>query len=171
MGIKEIIMIMGAILILGLISLSLNSQIFLNYETIMENDLNYMAFGIAQQYIDEAKSKDFDERIITSIPNGLPATFTATANLGPDANESYSNKHMDSFDDIDDFNGLVVTDTLEQKAIFVTSIQVGYINDQLPDSFQVNPTFYKRMRVTTISKFYDMKPITANYIFAYMGGI
>ena len=96
-------------------------------------------------------------------PTGLPNTFTATGNLGPESGEVYPN-----YDDIDDFNGF--TDIIQTpRADFAVTIAVGYVTESMPDSVYVTPSFYKKMTVNVTNAIISSYPISADYIFGYWG--
>jgi hypothetical protein len=147
MGKAELLILLGAIVIWGIFTLSVNKARFNNEVSIMQSQFEISAVGIANSYLEEAKSKAFDEILLgSSTPSTLPDEFTAPGNLGIDTGEIYPN-----FDDIDDFHNYTVSDTSAEGFVYTVSITVGYVATSDFDNFSAIRTFYKRMNVTISS--------------------
>ncbi|MCK4689994.1 MAG: hypothetical protein KAT41_06845 [Candidatus Marinimicrobia bacterium] len=146
MGKAELLILLGAIVIWGIYTLSINEARFNNEVSIMQSQFEISAVGIANSYLEEAKSKAFDEILLSStsstFSDSLPGEFTALDGLGIDADEIYPN-----FDDIDDFHNYTVSDTTSEGFVYTVSITVGYVATSDFDNFSANRTFYKRMNV------------------------
>jgi len=146
MGKAELLILLGAIVIWGIFTLSVNKARFNNEVSIMQSQFEISAVGVANSYLEEAKSKAFDEILIGSTPSNLPDEFTEPGNLGVDAGEIYPN-----FDDIDDFHNYTVSDTTSEGFVYTVSITVGYVATSDFDDFSAIRTFYKRINVTISS--------------------
>jgi len=155
MGQSELLLVIGAIVIFGLISLSVNRHILVNSDAVYGQQAELYAVSVAQRYIEEAKMKAFDENSINNSV-GAPSSFT---NPGKNGGETYPN-----FDDVDDFDGFSPPPTSE----FINSINiaVGYVTDANLDSVVSTKTYYKKMTVTVQSDYLN-HPVEANYVFAY----
>ncbi|MFQ5771795.1 MAG: hypothetical protein ACE5HX_14770 [bacterium] len=160
MGQRELLLTLGAIVIFSLTTLTVNRLTVRNSEAVYGQQAEFYALSVAQQFVEEAKVKAFDENTIAGNPISMPGGFTSTP-MGPGVSESYPN-----FDDVDDFNGLTTTVTTKMGPMSV-NIAVDYVQDTNLDSI-VNPTktFYKKMTVTVQSA-YLPNPVTARYVFAF----
>ena len=153
---SELLLVLGAIVIFGLISLSVNQHILVNSDAVYGQQAELYAVSVAQRYIEEAKMKAFDENAINNSV-GAPSSFT---NPGKDGGETYP-----LFDDVDDFNNF--SSTLTELGTMNVSITVGYVTDANLDSIVVGTkTYYKKMTVTVQSDYLN-HAVEANYVFAY----
>ncbi len=139
MGTSETILTIGALMLLSLFSLTLNSHMVYDHTVIYHSEQVLEAIGQAQLYIEEAENLRFDE---DNSAQAI-ASYTEPGDLGPDSGESYGN-----FDDVDDFNGFSVTDSLSNSIPFTINISVHYVdpdNDYRQISTQ---SYYKEISVT-----------------------
>ncbi len=163
MGRAELLILLGAIVIWGIFTLSVNKSRFNSEVSIMQSQFEISAVGIANSYLEEARSKAFDEILLSSTPSTLPDEFTAPGNLGVDAGEIYPN-----FDDIDDFHNYTVSDTTLEGFFYTVSITVGYVATSDFDNFSTIRTLYKRTNVTISSP--DLSNnLNLSRIYAYIG--
>ncbi|MDZ7261547.1 MAG: hypothetical protein ONB05_05515 [candidate division KSB1 bacterium] len=159
MGTRELLLVLGAIILFSMTSLSVNRTIFYNKEAIWANEFEAAAIAIAQQYIEEAKTKAFDEVIYSTVPTG-PSDFTRPSSLGPEAGETYP------FDDFDDYNGFVTTVGTPRNS-YTVSIQVGYVFDGAPDSLLSAQTYCKKITVTVANDLLPTVSISAHFVRGY----
>ena len=160
MGQRELLLTLGAIFIFSTITLRINQATVRNSESIYDRQAEFYALSVAQRFIEEAKTKAFDEFTIAGNPGSIPGGFNATP-MGSGPLENYPD-----FDDIDDFNGYSATIDTKMGQMSV-SVDVDYVEDSDLET-TVNPTrtFYKRMRVTVQSD-YLLSPVIAEYVFAF----
>jgi len=161
MGKGDLILVIGGLLILSMFTLSINNSIRENQTTLYSSESILNALAIAQKFIEEAEALRFDENKSATIPS----SFTNPSRLGPDGNESYPH-----FDDIDDFNGFTVTDTLSGNVPYTIQVRVFYATLSKPDKVSTSRTYFKRMEVTISSPFMNDvsdKKITLKKLFAY----
>jgi hypothetical protein len=107
-----------------------------------------LATTISTSYIELAQGLAFDERTeISNLAIGNPSILTEPKNLGPD---SAGEDSIATFNDFDDFNGLVVekTPTGTNKR-FKTSFTVSYVNPNNVDVVSNTQTFVKRIDLKT----------------------
>jgi hypothetical protein len=96
----ETILTIGALVILGLFTLSLNAnQTRETYQMYQSQQLGE-ALLVAQRFIEEAEQMYFDNNFTSTTPDYFCST------LGPESGETYS-----TFDDVDDFNNYQVNIT------------------------------------------------------------
>ncbi len=151
----------GGFLLLSIFTLSINNTIRDNQETLYSSESVLNALSLAQKYIEEAEALRFDEKKSATIPS----SFTNPSRLGPDKKEYYP-----YFDDIDDFNGFTLTDTLSGNVPFKIQIRVFYTTLSNPDKISTRRTYFKRMVVYISSPFFKNikdKSIVLKKLFAY----
>ncbi len=160
MGSRELILTIGAIVIFSLTTLSINRLTLGNSEATINQQIELYALNLAQRFIEEGKTRAFDETTIANTPASMPAAF-GTPPLTHGVSESYP-----SFDDVDDFNGLTLTEATPVGQMQV-NVAVNYVSEANLDSV-VNPTktFYKKMTVTVTSDALAI-PVRSEYVFAY----
>lgn len=160
MGQRELLLALGAITLFSITSVTINRLSLRNSEAIYAQQAEFYAVSVAQQFVEEAKTKAFDELSIVGNPATMPSGFSPTP-MGPGVDESYPN-----FDDVDDFNGYTTTLSTDMGDMNVT-IAVDYVSDANLDSV-VSPvkTFYKKMFVTVQSDYLN-SPVAVQYVFAF----
>ena len=146
MGRAEMLILLGAIMIYGIFSVSVNDARFKNEYRIIQSQFEILAVAIANSYLEEGKSKEFDEVFTGTPPTTLPDNFTDPASMGTDTGETYPN-----FDDLDDFNSYSLTDTSSIGFVYTVSISVTYVTTSDFSTASASRTFYKRMDVTVSS--------------------
>ncbi len=161
MGYRELLLTLGAITIFGLTMLGVNEHMISGTEGIYDQQAEYLAMNIAQKYIEEAKTKAFDEKSINKESSITQNSFTKNSSLGPDGGESYPY----NFDDVDDFDGLAVTDTSTVIAMDVL-ISVAYVRAANLTTPVTSKEFYKLMSVEVRNN-YLQYPVRAVYVFSY----
>ncbi|HUX59899.1 MAG: hypothetical protein ACYC49_10570 [Ignavibacteriaceae bacterium] len=137
----------GAMIILSFISLSFNSAV-LNTSTIdFQNKVSLTAISLADNMLEEIKSKSFDQATLQFPTNNL-ASLTPPSSLGPEAGEVYPN-----FNDVDDYNGFIDTVAAPYFETYYLSCKVEYVSGNSPDVVSSVQTFDKRVTVTVTSPY------------------
>ena len=161
MGQRELLLVLGAIILFGITMLSTNRYVRDQTESNIQREFEFYSISLAQSFIEEAKTKAFDEKVINGTVN-TPGQLTHWNSLGPDAGETHPN-----FDDVDDYNGLTLIDSTGRDE-FDVSIEVGYVLAETdPETMVNNRSWYKRMNVT-IANPYLIQPIVLGYVYAYI---
>ncbi|RMF61985.1 MAG: hypothetical protein D6743_12770 [Calditrichaeota bacterium] len=158
MGQRELLLTIGAIIIFSMTTLTVNELTLRNSDAIYRQQAEFVAIGEAQRFIEEAKTRAFDEKVINGRAVGANS-FTPPP-LGPDAAEAYPN-----FDDVDDFVVASLPDTISGIPMTV-NITVDYVSEANLDLVVAAKTYYKKMVVTVTTPFLP-SPVNAEYIFAY----
>jgi len=146
MNTGQTIISVGALAILSLIVLRINST-FLNTNTILyESKFDITAMSLATSIVEEATSKAFDEKTDSASVTSLSGL---TSSLGKESGEAYPN-----FDDFDDFDGYTITtrgDSTFESAVFDIVAHVYYVDPDNPDRKSSVPTWHKRIDVDVTS--------------------
>jgi hypothetical protein len=171
MGYQQLFLVLASVVLLTLLMVQINSNAVEGREALQQLELEQTAVGIAQQFIEEAKSKNFDELIGVIPPASMPGGFTPANALGP-GSDTYP-----QFNDVDDYNNLARTvyingvdfDAGATDGIpFTVGIKVNYVTDANPDSAVSAPTFLKRMTVKVASTWIP-DTVVVKHVFSYYG--
>ena len=171
MGTAQMLMVVVAMFLLGIIIFSANSTLADNDIVIKNSEFGVAAISLATSLIEEVEGKVFDEAANDSGVTKL-ANLTLPAYFGPDANESYrtTDSTMSDFDDLDDFDGFSIEyvsdpsrpqiatyrgDSKGFRADYLVKAKVVYVNagGGVADlnSFSASPTWHKKLIVTVTS--------------------
>ena len=168
------LMTIGALLLLGIFTLTANGLIAQNERIAEENEYTLTSLSIAQSIIDEAKSKAFDQTTL-SAPLDSALTLTLPDNLGPEPGESVPSPDSlsaeeylsrSTFNDVDDYNGYVRVVNTPRASGYTVSVSVMYASPSWPDSNLTTMSFCKRMSVTVTSP-HVSQPVSLHYAFIY----
>lgn len=152
-GISDLIQTMGAIIIFSLILLTANKMILSNTLREVESEAEGIAVVLAQNIIEEAQTKAFDENTNTSsiadLPKMIPEGFSS---CGPNGSETRS-----TFDDFDDYDGYSEeVDTKLGEDSFSINVEVSYVsspNFNMSSGSKIVPTNFKKILVTVTSDY------------------
>ena len=157
----ETILVIGAMVLLSIFALSMNSSITHNQAVLYQSEEILDALAVAQGYIEQTERLRFDEDKSATIPS----SFTYAGSLGPDSGEQYPN-----FDDVDDYNGLNIADSSSGNIAYSISVSVDYVTKSNPDTPISTRTYFKRMKVTVYSAALSELPtrsVEVKKLFAY----
>lgn len=136
----EVILTIGSLVLLTLFSLSLNGSIVQDNIQMYQSAQVTEALVLAQRFIEAAETAQFDENNSATIPSSFSST------LGPENGEVYPN-----FNDIDDYNGLLITQNWGGSISFTVRILVYYVTEAAPFSQTLSRTYKKYMEVQVTS--------------------
>ncbi len=156
-GIQSILAL-GGMIILALISMRFNSSVMQTSSSDFENKVYMTSFSIADNLIEEIKSKSFDQATV-NFPTTNTASLTPPADLGPDSGEVYP-----YYNDVDDYNGFKDTTAAPYFEKYYISCSVEYVTSSNPDVASPIQTFYKKVTVTVKSD-YLSNPVSISSIY------
>ena len=171
MNTGQSILTIGAMLLLSVLILRINSTLFYSGQVVSSSKLSLIAMSLAQSRLEEIKHKSFDESTVGNTINNLNL-LTAPTSLGTETGETYPN-----FDDIDDYNKKTFKDTvqvdpnlprnrLSNVEIFQDSCTVVYVSINNLDLAVNTRTWNKKITVRVTNK--TMKDvITTSTIYSY----
>lgn len=149
-GYSEVLQTIMAMVIFSIILLSANRMMHRNTFVQVEGELEREVIAVAQDIIEESRTKEFDEETTGAVPPPLiPGSFTDPAALGPDSQNN--EKKRRDFNDFDDYNGWETVHTT-RHGDFNLSARVFYVTE---DTYQETntKTTYKKMEVTVRNQF------------------
>lgn len=148
MGTGQMMITIGALLLLSLVILRVNNGFLSTNTAVNQTKYEVMATSLGTSIMEEATDKAFDEQTkVASVSN--VNSLTAPGSLGTESGEVYP-----AFDDFDDYNGYVRTtagDPTFLSADFTARCVVDYVTPASPNTTSGSRTWHKRLRVTVTS--------------------
>jgi hypothetical protein len=165
------ILVTGALFLLGIIILSANTTFRENERVVTDSEFGIAAVSLATSLIEEAEGKAFDEACTDSGVTVL-SLLTPKAMFGPKGTESYrtTDTTKTDYDDLSDFDGFsieFVNDTTKPKiaqyrgeskgfrADYFLRAQVDYVNagngSADLNNTALTRTWHKKLTVTVTS--------------------
>lgn len=172
MNLGQMMLVIGASVLLSLLILSANSSTFEATDTMYTSEFGVTAISLATSIVEEANGKMFDQCIAGVNPAAVfdSTLFTSPGALGRDAGETYRNPVKD-FNDFDDYNNLflvyksnVAADTIATpgsdwesivpgiRAKYFVRCAVCYVKlPNLDVPYTIRQTWHKKIVVTVTS--------------------
>ena len=169
MNTGQMLAALGALVLLSIVSITVNSMMASKTNTMLEVEADLNAISLGQSMLDEALSQEYDLATVNGTKVYDSTKFTAATDLGPSSTEQ-SNVHLpdslvlpgpnqmpsiDSayksnkyYNDVDDYNGykrIAFTSTMTDFYMIDT---VYYVTESNPDVKSSTQTFYKKVVVT-----------------------
>jgi hypothetical protein len=139
---NQAIYITCALMMIGLLSRSVNATRLAKDEAMYNSQGIVTATTVAQSLMQEILTKRFDENAAANIKDSTQ--FTPVNNLGCEAGESPTNPTtLDDIDDYKSYTPSVATDLGQ----FKVQCSIYYVSSTAPDSKSTIPTFMKRIDV------------------------
>ncbi|NQT97976.1 MAG: hypothetical protein HQ562_09575 [Candidatus Marinimicrobia bacterium] len=148
MGRVEMIILVGAIAILGRYSLTVNSVLLSSELNVLQSGYELNAILICDNLFNQAWLLAYDQNTVLSQAKSIPASFTSANSLGSETGEVYSD-----FNDIDDYNNYTATNTTVDGMTYTVSVGVGYVEINDKDTIVPIQTTLKKMTVTVVSNY------------------
>lgn len=147
MNTGQMLITMGAMFLLSMIILSVNSGYSRNSDMILDSKFDILAVSLATSIIEDANGKAFDANTVGT--GNIVLYPSQLSSLGHGSGEYYVSRDSNNFNDFDDYHGLNITynDSTLESAVFKIECEVGYISDTNPDVFVTSKTWYKRLDV------------------------
>ena len=137
---------LGAMTLVALIILQVNTGFVMTSSSLLDNKLNILAVSLASSIIEEASGKSFDAYTVSDAAAST-SDLTPPYSLGAGAGESYPD-----FNDFDDFNELEIKNASMQSAEFDVKSVVSYVNPSSPDNVSSSATWHKKITVYVTSE-------------------
>ena len=153
----NIFSVIGALMLLGIASLGINTMLVDKTSTMLEAEASLNAISIAQSMIDEIETKSYDaatangtrifDSTLFTAPNALGPSNTEQSNvLLPDTSSPFkSDKYYNDMDDYHKYTRIVSTPVMGKFTVLDT---VYYGTEANPDTKSNIQTNYKKIIVT-----------------------
>ena len=167
MGSGQMLLTLGAMMLLGIIILTANSTMLDNEQVVMDSEFGVAAISLATSLVEEVQGKVFDAAGADSGITSL-SKLTPVGSLGPSMIEQYrtTDTTKADFNDVDDFNNFwieYVADTTRSRiatyrgeargfrADYFIKARVYYVDKSNPDGISSFPTWHKKVVITVTS--------------------
>jgi len=109
MAMNQMILVTGALFLLGIIILSANTTFRENERVVTDSEFGIAAVSLATSLIEEAEGKAFDQACTDSGINSV-ALLTPKSMFGPSVTERYrsTDTTLSDFDDLSDYDGFTI---------------------------------------------------------------
>ena len=144
----QAIYITCALMMVGLLSRSVNATRLAKDEAIYGSQAIVTANTVAHSMLEEILTRRFDENGAIGIKDST--LFTPVATLGHETGESPSN--ATTLDDIDDFKSYAPT-VSTTLGTFNVQCSIYYVSSTEPDTKSTVPTFLKRIDVKVKNRY------------------
>ncbi len=141
MNTGQMLLTIGAMILLSTLILRVNNNFAGNTETVYDSKFTILATSVGASIIEEAMGKAFDENTVNAPVSKL-SDLTNANKLKAESGESYPN-----FNDFDDYNGYTKIDSTMPSAIFDIKCSVVYVDPNNPDVTSNSRTWTKRISV------------------------
>ncbi len=166
MNTGQMLLTIGAAILLSITILTMNSRTMTASQTMDETKLEVMATSLASSKIDEVRSKNFDHNLSPSAITDL----TITNKLGPDGSETILD-----YDDCDDFHNsdqtvkIIVNpnETPKREAEFTIKTTVSYAEISGNKIKTTNSRTWHKLISVEVSHSYLKTPIKMSAINSY----
>ncbi len=152
---NQMFSILGALVLLGFVTLSINSMLADKTTTMLDAEASMNAISIAQTMLDEVFTKSFDAATANGTRIYDSTLFTSLNNLGPSGTERDHVGSVDSVDasaiyynDVDDYNGYTRIASTPVLGKFTVRDTVYYVQESNPDQGATAQTNFKKIVVT-----------------------
>jgi hypothetical protein len=140
---NQMMLSIAAMIFLSMLILNVHSSTTDKLIILYSNEAVIEATGIVQAVFEEIQTKAFDEVTTTSAAKERNL-LTPVESLGQDSSETV----YTDFDDIDDYNGLSITDSANVMGEFDLAVLVYYVAETSPYDSSGTRTFIKRVDVS-----------------------
>jgi len=161
MNTGQILLVIGAFVVLSTLTLNVNATLVKTSTTGLEMEANLDALSIGQTMLDEILTKEFDEKTLDGVRAFSPDDLTPGYQFGPDgsAEQITGNGGVDTsmtghfqskvkFDDVDDYDNYTRKAWNPRFGWFTVTVKIEYVNEDIPDYITYWNSFYKRISVT-----------------------
>jgi hypothetical protein len=164
MNTGQVLLIIGALTLLSVVSLSVNTLILNTTITYTQTEAQLTGISIAQSMLDEIMTQSYDSATVNGTRIWDSTKFTPTSRLGPETspgiNEvttvslpeppdtaiSYSS--VRKYNDVDDYNNYRRYYYSSALGLFTVLDSVYYVRESNPDQKSTAPTHFKKIVVT-----------------------
>jgi len=164
MNLGQVLLIIGALTLFSIVSLSVNSLILSKTTAFYQTEAQLTGISVAQSMLDEIMTQGYDSASVTGIRIWDSTKFTPSGRFGPETspgiNEitavtlpespdtltSYSS--VRKYNDIDDYNNYKRYYYSSALGLFAVIDSVFYVQESNPDQKSSYQTYFKKIIVT-----------------------
>lgn len=156
MGTGQMLSVLGALMLLSMVSLGINAMILSKTTTMLEAEASLNAISLAQTMIDEIQTKPYDAATVSAKVYDA-SDFTAAGSLGPNGatevpyvpqpDVSTPFKSVKYYNDVDDYHLYRRTAFTPILGNFTLLDSIYYVKESNPSTKSTTQTFYKKIVV------------------------
>ena len=153
MGTGQMLLTIGAVILLGSIIATTDNGINSSGQVLMSTSMGLEEVSLASTIIQRAEALDFDEKSKDSVQINSPTQLTAVNSLG------YENNDSTDLDDVDDYNGKPgVNNGYRQEidtlatGIYYARTQVHYVSLSNLNANAAIQTYHKKLDISIWNK-------------------
>lgn len=147
MGQGQTLFAILSIILLTSISTRVNSTILSTQDTTQNSKFALVAISLAKSRIEEVSRLAFDETTLNNTVSSA-TSLTPAGSLGVETGESGEV----TYDDCDDYNNFVETDSTLQSAVYKISTKVNYVTATNLNGTSSSQTWNKKITVEVTSR-------------------
>jgi hypothetical protein len=140
---NQMMLSIAAMIFLSMLILNVHSSTTDKLIILYSNEAVIEATGIVQAVFEEIQTKAFDENTVSDAAKERNL-LTPVLSLGKDSSEVV----YTDFDDIDDYNGLSITDSANVMGKFNLAVLVYYVDETSPYDSSGTRTYIKRVDIS-----------------------
>jgi hypothetical protein len=140
---NQMMLSIAGMIFLSMLILNVHSSTTDKLIILYSNEAVIEATGIAQAVFEEIQTKAFDENTVSDAAKERNL-LTPVLSLGKDSSEAV----YTDFDDIDDYNGLSITDSANVMGKFELDVLVYYVDETSPYDSSGTRTYIKRVDIS-----------------------
>jgi len=148
MNTGQMLLTLGALLLLSILTLRVNTSQLTTQETMQNSKFGVLAVSVATSIMEEASEKAFDESTVDDWVDNINL-LTSTNKFGTDVGENPDSSN--TFDDFDDFDGYSIVDSTMPSAVFNVSCVVKYVDPDIEDFITTTNTWHKQLIIKVTS--------------------
>ena len=172
---NNMILTVGVMILFGTFLIVANGLMLNNEQIAHDSEYTIAAVSIAQSVIDEAKTKEFDQKTVTRAVTTRDS-LTTLARVGSDgAGEKISTRDTlgvngyrstSLYNDVDDYDSYERTVNTSRARGYLVKVSVNYADETTPKNAAVTMTYCKLM---TVEVSYPMmsRSLMLTYAFTY----
>jgi hypothetical protein len=156
MGMGQMLSVLGALMLLSMVSLGINSMIISKTTTMLEAEASLSAVSLAQTMIDEIQTKSYDASTVGSRIYDA-SDFTTASGLGPNGltetpyvpkPDTYNPfRSVKYYNDVDDYHLYRRRASTPILGYFDILDSIYYVKESDPSTKSTTQTFFKKIVV------------------------
>ena len=145
MNTGQMMLTLGALILLSLLTLRVNSSQLTTQDTMQNTKFGVLAVSVASSIMEEASEKAFDEKSVGGYIDDTK-NLSKRNSFGTDSGEN-----ADSSNTFDDFDGYSIIDSTMPSAVFNVSCIVNYVDPDKTGFITNNSTWHKQLIIKITS--------------------
>ena len=167
MSTQQVFYVVGAVILFGVLLLPAKRASINRDQIMISSEATMTATAVGQELIEEIYDRKFDENLGPGIKDSSVNQLSTT--MGLETAKGDTAGKLNTYDDIDDFNGYTRTVPTPRLGNFVDSVKVYYVTEDQPDVIAGSKQWLKRIDVKVRNQYIisSDSTVTVSKIIAY----